>query len=135
MVGIGGQYLGGRLTERIEPDRGMLLMLVCLTTFALLFVPAAETGLWGLLLVSFLLGFALFAMQPLSQATIAKYSLAGSRGLSFGYTYLAIFGVGALGAAIIGTVRTYGSMSTVFLALAAFSTLAGTFAVLLVMRD
>jgi hypothetical protein len=87
------------------------------------------------LLVSFLLGFALFAMQPLSQATIAKYSLAGSRGLSFGYTYLAIFGVGALGAAIIGTVRTYGSMSTVFLALAAFSTLAGTFAVLLVMRD
>jgi predicted MFS family arabinose efflux permease len=135
MVGIGGQYLGGRLTERIEPDRGMLLMLVCLTTFALLFVPAAETGLWGLLLVSFLLGFALFAMQPLSQATIAKYSLAGSRGLSFGYTYLAIFGVGALGAAIIGTVRTYGSMSTVFLALAAFSTLAGTFALVLVTRD
>ena len=135
MVGIGGQYLGGRLTEYIEPDRGMLLVLVFLTTFALLFVPAAETGLWGLLVVGALLGFALFVMQPLSQATIAKYSLVGSRGLSFGYTYLATFGVGALGAAIIGTVRTYGSMSAVFLALAAFSTLAGTFAVILVTRD
>ena len=134
MVGIGGQYLGGRLTERIEPDRGMLLMLVCLTTFALLFVPAAETGLWGLLAVSFLLGFALFAMQPLSQATIAKYSLAGSRGLSFGYTYLAIFGVGALGAAIIGTVLTYGSTALLFVVLAGFSTVAGSFAIVLVRR-
>ena len=134
MVGIGGQYLGGRLTERIEPDRGMLLMLVCLTTFALLFVPAAETGLWGLLAVSFLLGFALFAMQPLSQATIAKYSLAGSRGLSFGYTYLAIFGGGALGAGIIGTVLTYGSTALLFVVLAGFSTIAGSFAIVLVRR-
>jgi MFS family permease len=132
MVGIGGQYLGGRLTERIEPDRGMALMLGLLTTFALLFVPAAETGLWGLLAVSFLLGFALFAMQPLSQATIAKYSLAGSRGLSFGYTYLAIFGVGALGAAIIGAVRTYGTTSILFIVLAGFSLTAGLLTLLLV---
>ncbi|QLD87464.1 MFS transporter [Natronomonas halophila] len=132
MVGIGGQYLGGRLTERIEPDRGMLLMLGLLTTLALLFVPAAETGLWGLLAVSFLVGFALFAMQPLSQATIAKYSLAGSRGLSFGYTYLAIFGVGALGAAIIGAVRTYGSTSILFVVLGGFSLTAGLLALLLV---
>jgi MFS family permease len=135
MVGVGGQYLGGRLTERIEPDRGMLLILGLLTTFALVFVPAAETGLWGLLAVSFLLGFALFAMQPLSQATIAKYSLAGSRGLSFGYTYLAIFGVGALGAAIIGTVRTYGSTSRLFVVLAGFSLTAGLLALLLVRRQ
>ncbi|MEF8802223.1 MAG: MFS transporter [Halolamina sp.] len=135
MVGIGGQYLGGRLTERIEPDRGMLLMFGLLTTFALLFVPAAETGLWGLLAVSFLLGFALFAMQPLSQATIAKYSLAGSRGLSFGYTYLAIFGVGALGAAIIGAVRTYGSTSILFVVLAGFSLTAGLLALLLIRSE
>ena len=74
-IGIGGQYLGGRLTEFIEPDRGLVLMLMGLTGLALLFVPAAETGLWGLLSVSFVLGFALFAMQPLTQATIAKYSL------------------------------------------------------------
>jgi MFS family permease len=133
-VGIGGQYLGGRLTERIEPDRGLVLMLGLLTAFALLFVPAAETGLWGLLAVSFLLGFALFAMQPLTQATIAKYSLAGSRGLSFGYTYLAIFGVGALGAAIIGGVRTYGSTPLLFVVLAGFSLTAGLLALLLVRR-
>lgn len=133
-VGIGGQYLGGRLTDWVEPDRGIIGMLCCLTAIAIGFVPAVRSGLWGLLAVSALLGFTLFAMQPLTQATIAKYSLPDSRGLSFGYTYLAIFGIGALGAAIVGTVRTYGSTSAVFLALAGFSTAAALLAVILVTR-
>jgi predicted MFS family arabinose efflux permease len=124
-VGIGGQYLGGRLTESVEPDRAIIVVLVALTGIALAFVPAAMTGLPGLLLVSFALGFALFAMQPLTQATVAKYSVPEARGLSFGYTYLAIFGVGALGAAIAGSVLAYASVSVVFVVLAVFST-AGT---------
>jgi MFS family permease len=131
-VGIGGQYLGGRLTDRIDPDRGLIGMLAALTIIALSFVAAAETGLGGLLLVSFVLGFALFAMQPLTQATIAKYSRPESRGLSFGYTYLAIFGIGALGAAVVGTVLTYASMPLVFVALAAFSATAMSLAITLV---
>ena len=135
MIGIGGQYLGGLLTDWIEPDRGLIVMLTCLTVIALGFVPAVGIGLGGLLVVSALLGFTLFAMQPLTQATIAKYSIPDSRGLSFGYTYLAIFGIGALGAAVIGTVRTYGSTSTVFAVLAVFSTLAGLLAVSLVVRS
>jgi MFS family permease len=133
-VGIGGQYLGGRLTDWIEPDRGIVGMLGCLTAIAIGFVPAVRSGLWGLLAASALLGFTLFAMQPLTQATIAKYSLPDSRGLSFGYTYLAIFGIGALGAAVVGTVRTYGSTSAVFLAIACFSTVAGLLAIVLVTR-
>jgi MFS family permease len=133
-VGIGGQYLGGRLSDSIEPDRGIVVMLSILAVIALLFVPAAEAGLWGLLAVSFVLGFALFAMQPLTQATIAKYSLPESRGLSFGYTYLAIFGIGALGAAVTGTVLTYASVSVMFLVLAGFSAIGCGLAVLLVSR-
>jgi MFS family permease len=133
-VGIGGQYLGGRLTDVIEPDRGLVVMLTLLTALALLFVPAAQAGLWGLLAGSFVLGFALFAMQPLTQATIAKYSLPEARGLSFGYTYLAIFGIGALGAAVVGTVLTYGSVSVMFLVLAGFSGVGGLLAIGLVTR-
>lgn len=121
-VGIGGQYLGGRLTDRIEPDRGLLFMVASLAVIALSFVPAAGAGLPGLLLASFVLGFALFAVQPLTQATIAKYSRPESRGLSFGYTYLAIFGIGALGAAVVGTVLTYASRPLVFVVLATFAT-------------
>lgn len=131
-VGIGGQYLGGRLIDVIEPDRGLVVMLAILTGLALLFVPAVKAGLWGLLVVSFVLGFALFAMQPFTQATIAKYSLPEARGLSFGYTYLAIFGVGALGAAIVGTVLTVASVSVMFVVLASFSLIGGLLATVLV---
>jgi MFS family permease len=134
-VGIGGQYLGGRLTDAIEPDRGLIGALLGLTGIALLFVPAAQAGLAGLLVASVFLGFGLFAIQPLTQATIAKYSLPESRGLSFGYTYLAIFGIGALGASIAGAVLTYASVSVMFVVLAAFSTTSCLLAVSLVMRE
>ncbi|WP_089673246.1 MFS transporter [Halohasta litchfieldiae] len=134
-VGIGGQYLGGRLTDRIEPDRGLTIMLGVLTTIAIVFVPLVETGLAGLLVGSFVLGVALFAIQPLSQATIAKYSLPESRGLSFGYTYLAIFGIGALGAAITGTVLTYSSVSVMFLVLASFSVIGVSLGITLLRRQ
>jgi len=109
-------------------------MLSALSIIALAFVPAARLGLWGLLAVSVALGFTLFAMQPLTQATIAKYSMPGSRGLSFGYTYLAIFGIGALGAAITGAVLTYASVSVMFGVLAAFAVTAAVLSVVLVSR-
>ena len=134
-VGIGGQYFGGRLTERIEPDRGLILVLSALAAIAVAFVPAARIGLGGLLAASVALGFTLFSIQPLTQATIAKYSVPDSRGLSFGYTYLAIFGVGALGAAISGTVLTYASASVMFVVLAAFAAFAAALAVVLVTRS
>ena len=130
-VGIGGQYLGGRLTDAVEPDRGLVGMLAALTVVALTFVPAAAAGVAGLLAVSVALGVVLFGIQPLSQATIAKYSRPEARGLSFGYTYLAIFGVGALGAAIAGAVLTYAPPPAMFAVLASFSAVAGLLAALL----
>jgi len=133
-VGIGGQYVGGKLTDSVEPERGLALMLASLVGIALLFVPASET-LPTLMLVSVALGFALFAIQPLSQATIASYSPPEHRGLSFGYTYLAIFGVGALGASIVGAALTYGSSTTVFLLLAGFDAVGLVLALSLVFRE
>ncbi|MFP8952971.1 MFS transporter [Natrialbaceae archaeon A-arb3/5] len=130
-VGIGGQYVGGKLTDRIEPERGLVGMLSVLTLIALSFVPAAEAGLIALLAATVALGFALFAMQPLTQATIAKYSPPDARGLSFGYTYLGIFGIGALGATVVGVVLTYGSTFAVFAVLAGFAATGGTTAVVL----
>jgi len=133
-VGIGGQYVGGRLTDAVQPERGLTVMLGLLVMIALLFVPASNT-VPTLLAISVALGFALFAVQPLSQATIAKYSPPEYRGLSFGYTYLAIFGIGALGASIVGTVLTYGSPTSVFVLLAGFAAVAFGLGWLLVVRD
>ena len=132
-VGIGGQYVGGKLTDAIEPERGLAGMLVVLVAVAVLFVPASGS-LPLLLAVSAVLGFALFGLQPLSQATIAKYSPPAYRGLSFGFTYLAIFGIGALGASVAGAALTYGSQTTLFATLAAFEFFALTLAVSLLVR-
>ncbi|MFT4946890.1 MAG: MFS family permease [Natronomonas sp.] len=132
-VGIGGQYVGGRLTDSVAVERGLAIMLGLLAGIALLFVPAAGS-LPTLLLASVALGFVLFGIQPLSQATIAKYSPPEHRGLSFGYTYLAIFGIGALGASIVGAALTYGSPAAVFVLLAAFEVVALGLAVSLIVR-
>ncbi|MFW6045271.1 MAG: MFS transporter, partial [Natronomonas sp.] len=88
-----------------------------LAALALVIVPAS-VHVGSFVAVSLLLGVTLFSIQPLSQATVAYYSPPETRGLSFGYTYLAIFGVGALGAALAGGVLTYGSATLLFVVLA-----------------
>ncbi|GGO02362.1 MULTISPECIES: MFS transporter [Haloarcula] len=130
-VGIAGQYVGGKLTDRIETTTGLAAVFGGLAVVALLFVPAAEAGLAPLLAVSVLLGFLLFTLQPLYQATIAEYSPPGDRGLSYGYTYLTNFGVGAAGAAISGYLLSAVGVSGTFLGLAVFPALGLVFAVTL----
>jgi len=130
-VGIGGQYVGGRASDRIEPTTGLAVVLVGLAAVAVGFVPAAEAGLPTLLLASAVLGFLLFSLQPLYQATIADHSPPGDRGLSYGYTYLTSFGVGAAGAAVAGYLLSVTSVGGTFLALAAFPALGAGFALAL----
>jgi len=117
LVGVPGQYLGGRIADRMPPERGLAALMTILVVLALSFV-AATGALWSFLLVSGLLGVALFTVQPLSQATVAEYTPPGSRGLSFGYTYLAIFGVGSLGAGLAGFVLTVAGRRELFVVLA-----------------
>jgi MFS family permease len=116
-VGVLGQYLGGRIADRVRPERGLIALMSVLAVLALLFVPAGATTA-SFLAVSLALGVALFTVQPLSQATVAAYSPSEARGISFGYTYLGIFGVGSLGAALAGWVLTRAGPRELFLVLA-----------------
>ncbi|EMA65254.1 major facilitator superfamily MFS_1 [Halorubrum aidingense JCM 13560] len=122
MVGVPGQYLGGRIADRMRPERGLLVVMSVLAVLALLFVPAGESTA-TFLAVSLLLGVALFTVQPLSQATVAAYSPSEARGISFGYTYLGIFGVGSLGAALAGAVLTRAGPRELFFVLAGIAAL------------
>jgi len=126
MVGILGQYAAGKLTDRYRPELGLLGGFAALAVVAVLFLPAAAIGLRALLVVSALLGFFLFAVQPFYQASVAEYTPPGKRGLSYGFTYLGVFGVGALGAVIAGTLLTYFAPEQLFLVLAGLAAGAAT---------
>jgi MFS family permease len=119
-VGIAGQYAGGKLTDRVPVTTGLVGVFVATAVAAVLFVPAARVGLTPLLGLSAALGFVLFAVQPLYQATIAEYSPPDDRGLSYGFTYLANFGIGAAGAALAGVLLSVVGTDGTFLTLAAF---------------
>ena len=133
-VGMAGQYVGGKLTDRMENARGIAIAFGVLAALALVFVPASAAGLGPLLMVSFVLGFFLFVVQPLYQATVAAYTPPGARGLSYGYTYLGVFGIGALGAAIAGVVLQYASPAALFAVLAVFASLASALGIVLSVR-
>jgi MFS family permease len=134
LVGVAGQYLGGKLTDRFPAEYGIVAVFALLAVLALAFLPVASLGIAPLLVFGALFGATLFTAQPLYQATVADYSPAGTRGLSYGYTYLGSFGVGALGGAIAGGVLTYADAGTLFLVLAGFAVVASTAALYLVRR-
>lgn len=135
IIGIFGQYVGGFLANRMATERGLVIAFSVLAALAFLFVPAATTGFGPLLAVSALLGVFVFAMQPLTQATIAAYSPVEARGLSFGWTFLASFDIGALGAAVAGVVLTYASETALFIVLASFAVVGSLLALSLVVRS
>jgi MFS family permease len=130
-VGVAGQYAGGKLTDRIPVEVGLAVGYGGLGVIALAYLPAAEAGLGPLLALSALLGFFLFLVQPFYQATVAEYTPPEARGLSYGYTYLGVFGVGALGATVAGVALSAFSEPALFAILAGFGLLAGLLGLLL----
>ncbi|ELY47041.1 MFS transporter [Natronorubrum bangense] len=107
VVGMAGQYAGGKLTNRLAAERGLMGIFVVLAVLALVFVPVTSLGLVPLLALCGVIGFFLFAIQPFYQEAVAVHTPADTRGLSYGYTYLGEFGFGsasiALGGFVLGS--------------------------------
>ena len=134
IVGVVGQYLGGKLIDRVRVEYGLAGGFGLLVVLALVFLPAASAGLVPLLVVGAALGAALFFVQPFYQATVAEYSPAGTRGLSYGFTYLGVFGVGALGGTVAGVILTYATPPALFATLAGFAAVGSGLGVYLLRR-
>jgi MFS family permease len=123
-VGVFGQYAGGKLSDRIRVEKGIVVGFGTLALLALAFLPVAGVGVALLAVLGAITGFFLFFVQPFYQATVAEYTPAGARGLSYGYTYLGVFGVGALGGTVAGVVLTYAAPTDLFVVLAAIAAVA-----------
>jgi len=135
VLGGAGQYAGGTLVDRYEPERVLVGNFAVLAALAVAFVPAADAGLWPFLAVSGLLGFFVFLEAPVNQEVISRHVPADLRGLSFGWTYVAVFGVGALGSAVAGVVLTRWSESALFGLLAVLAVIAGLIGLALVRTE
>ena len=135
VVGIVGQYVGGRVTERVDPTLALAGALTALGVLALLFLPVAALGTLPFLLLCGLLGFFLYASAPIYQVTIADHAQEDVHGLSYGFTYFGMFGVGAGGAALAGAVLTYANATVLLQTLAALAVVAVVLALTLRRRD
>lgn len=135
LLGGAGQYVGGKFVDRVRSEFALVGSYATLVVVALVFIPSANGGLVPLLVVAGLLGFLVFMVAPINQEVISQYVPADVRGLSFGYTYTAIFGVGALGATLAGIVLTRSTSGVLFAILASVAAAAVLLAAMLLRRD
>ncbi|SER38203.1 MFS transporter [Natrinema salaciae] len=121
VVGMAGQYAGGKLTDRVPAERGLAAIFGVLCVLAIAFIPVTSMGLLPIIGLCAVLGFFLFAIQPFYQEAVAVHTPADTRGLSYGYTYLGEFGLGAASIAIGGFVLDGFSTAVFFAVLATFA--------------
>lgn len=101
MAAIGGQMLGGMLSDRMPVERAAVPVVVF--TFPMLAVVAGATGI-GLLLATAAFVVTNFAQQPIFNGLIADYAPPQSAGKAFGVSFFLTFGVGSFAASIAGVV-------------------------------
>lgn len=118
LIGGLGQFVGGKWTDWGTAERALLGTYTVIAVASILFLPAAEIGLFAILLICAVLGFSIYMSAPIRQALLAKYAPADVHGLSFGYFYLGVYGIGAIGASLAGYLLTFHTVSTFFLVFA-----------------
>jgi MFS family permease len=117
-----GQIIGGVLADRLGARRIYLVLVASLIPLSLLLgflpgmiVPAA---------VAAILSVGMFAQQPVENSLLAESTAPGRRSVSYGIKFVLTFGLGALGAEVVGLIwKEYDSLSPVFYLMAAGATL------------
>jgi len=131
IFGVGGQFLGGYLSEHRRPDDiafGLALLAVPL----LLAVGNSQ----GMVLMLSAAGFAFFHFmtQPVYNSLLANYTPAHWRGRMFGIYFFCMYGIGSFSASILGYVADQLGLSWVFVVSAGFGLLVLVCTTLLLVR-
>ena len=101
-AGAFGQLLGGSLADRVGSARVYVYLVAVLIPLSALlgFVGA---NLLAVAIAS-VLAVALFALQPVENTLLAEYTTTRRRSVSYGIKFLLTFGVGAIGAQVVGVI-------------------------------
>lgn len=123
LIGMYGQYTGGRFGERFDLRYGYLGFHLVTIPFAFLIGTATNMPL---ILLAALHSFFLLGMQPLENTLVARLTPAWMRSSAYGMKFILTFGVGALSIKLIKVVEQGWGLSLVFPIL-------GTISILLVL--
>ncbi len=114
LVGMLGQYAGGRVGERFDLRLGYLV-------FHLLTVPAAFAMAMltdiPLVLLATVHSFFLLGMQPIENTLVARLTPPAMHSMAFGMKFVLTFGVGSLGVKLVRFVESTRGIDAVFPAL------------------
>lgn len=129
--GVGGQFLGGYLSERRR--RESLAFIVALAAVPLLVLMGNSEGVI-LMIAAATFAFFYFMGQPVYNNLIADYSPTDWHGRLYGIYFLCTFGFGSFSASILGYVADQFGINWVFMAAAGFGLLTLICTVFLLMR-
>jgi len=129
IVGMLGQYTGGRTAERFD-------LRICYFIFHAITIPAAflmaTTTDLPLVMLTLIYFFFLLGMQPIENTLVAKFTPKKLHHSAFGSKFVLTFGVGALAVKMIKIIETNFGIETVFYALGMVSVvLVGVIAILI----
>ena len=120
LVGMAGQFFGGRVGEKIDLGKGYLL-------FHLITIPAvigmSMTANIPLVLIAMVHSFFLLGMQPIENTLVAKLSPPQLHSSAYGLKFILTFGVGAISVEMVSYIKELFGFNAVYLALALVSTL------------
>lgn len=120
LVGMGGQYVGGKMGEKVDLGKGYLI-------FHLITIPAAIamslTSNIPLVTFAMIHSFFLLGMQPIENTLVARLSPPSWHSTAYGLKFILTFGVGALSVSMVAGIKEVFGFNTVYLALAGVSTL------------
>ncbi|MBC8208526.1 MAG: MFS transporter [Desulfobulbaceae bacterium] len=120
LVGMGGQFLGGRMGERFDLRRGYFIFHLITIPLALLMAVTMDWWLVGFALVH---SFFLLGMQPIENTLVARLSPPNLHSSAYGLKFVLTFGIGALSVKMVGWVEGLWNLNSVYVALALVSLL------------
>lgn len=120
IIGMAGQFAGGRSAEKIDLRLGYLIAhaITIPAVFCMSFAAELPLIMLGVVYIFFLLG-----MQPIENTLVTQYTPKALRHSAFGLKFVLAFGVASLAVKGVEHIETHYSIEMVFPALASVSLL------------
>jgi MFS family permease len=114
LTGVFGQYIGGVLAQKPNPERNLVILTAAGLPFIALMSFVQDLPLLIMALVFF---FFNFSLQPMMNVMLAHNTSPRMRGTAFGIYFFAAFGLGSLAASFSGYIAETFGLRWVFLGL------------------